>query len=539
MKVSIRQFKALRPLVEPDLLAPGEATIASNCVVKSGALVPLRAPAPVMTLPGVQPISIYRFGQQLSSDTQHWFQFHYDADIVKGPVDNDTEERTYITGAVIPPYKTNAVIGTAGSPLPSQVYEMGVWPPTTPPLLAALGTPTSTDVSPEARVYCYTLVTGWGEESAPSPVSSIVSVYPGQSVNVSDLNASIPSGAFNYASKRIYRSVTGSASTQFQFVAEVPLATVNIFDSATSSQLGGVLVTRGWAPPPPTLRGLTAMANGIMAGFTGNTLCFSVPYVPYAWPVAYQLSVDAPIVGIAAFDQSLFVGTTTGVYIATGADPSAMSMEKLAIKQSCVAKRSIVPMMGGVVWASPDGLCYVGNSGFRLLTEDLISRKEWQTNAPASFSSFEHDGKYIAFLFNGAFAALIFDLGSTPTLTTANLATYGGYRDPKGDALFLAQPGNLLSKFGEGDPMALTWRSGIIKTPHDRPWSCARVVADSYPVLFSWITDSGVFTHNVTSRFAFRLPPGRVAHFQVEVHGATTIREIAMADSMQAMAEDG
>lgn len=540
MKVSIRQFKALRPLVEPDLLSLGEATVATNCVVKSGALVPLRAPAPVAALPGAQAVSVYRFGQNIVSDTQFWFQFPWDADVVKGPVDNDTEERTYITGGVIPPYKTNAVIGTSAPPYPSVVYEMGVPAPSTPPLCATLGTPTSTDIV-ETRVYCFTLVTGWGEESAPSPASNILSVYPGQTVNIFDLNSGIASGAYNYVSKRIYRSVTGTSSTQFQFVAEVPLATFNAVDSLAASQLGGVLVTRGWVPPPASLRGLTAMANGIMAGFAGNTLCFSVPYAPYAWPLAYQLSVDAPIVGIAAFDQSLFVGTTTGIYIATGADPSAMTLEKLAVKQSCVAKRSIVPMMGGVVWASPDGLCFVGNSGFKLLTEDLISRKQWQAYHPWSITAAEHDGKYLAFFYNGgpAVECMVFDLGSTPTFTVATVPTVGVYRDPKGDALFLAQSGNVLSKFDEGAPMSLTWRSGEIRGSHHRPWSCARVLADTYPVTFVFRYAGGVFTTAVNGPQAFRLPPGRTMSFSVEVQGATTIREIAVADSMRAMAEDG
>ena len=101
------------------------------------------------------------------------------------------------------------------------------------------------------------------------------------------------------------------------------------------------------------------MANGILVGFTGNTLCFSVPFAPYAWPVRYQQSVDAPIVGIAAIDQSVFVGTTQGIYIFTGSDPGQMSSEKLPVQQSCVSKRSIVSLDRGVCWASKKGLCFI------------------------------------------------------------------------------------------------------------------------------------------------------------------------------------
>ena len=225
-----------------------------------------------------------------------------------------------------------------------------------------------------------------------------------------------------------------------------------------------------------------------------------------AWRDTFTGTHQGELMGIPPTGKRISV---TGVHYGRARDGMAVEHWAGVDTLGMLQQLGIVPMMGGVVWASPDGLCFIGNSGFKLLTEDLISRREWQTNAPASFSSFEHDGKYIAFLYNGAFAALIFDLGSTPTLTTTTLATYGGYRDPKGDALFLAQPGNVLSKFDSGAPMELTWRSGVIKTPHDRPWSCARVVADAYPVTFSWITSSGTFTQTATSRYAFRLPPAR------------------------------
>lgn len=542
MKVSIREFKALRPIVEPDLLSVGEATTAENCVVESGALVPLRSPTPVLTLPGAQAISIYRFGQNILSDTNFWFQATVDVDFVKGPVDNDTEERTYWAhgvGAGVPPYKTNAAIATSAPPYPSAVFEMGVAPPTLAPLVGPGGTPTNADDAAESRVYCYTLVTGWGEESAPSPVSNAVSIQPGQFVFLQGFLA-IPSGNYNYASKRLYRSASGSSSTQFQFVAELPLFADTFTDTAAASALGEVLTTRGWLPPPSTLSGLTAMANGIMAGFTGNTVCFSVPYVPYAWPVAYQLSVDAPVVGIAAFDQSLFIGTTRGIYVATGSDPTSMTLEKLAVKQSCVAKRSIVPMLGGVVWASPDGLCFIGNSGFKLLTDNLLSRQQWQAYNPGSISAWEYDNKYLmSYAVGGVVRSLLFDLGAQPTLTTTDIGGFAGFRDSASDALYLLGGSNVLYKHNTGPARTMTWCSGAIRTPSDRPWACARVVADAYPVTFAFVTDAGTFTATVTSRYAFRLPPGRTNKFQLLVQGTSTIREISVADSMKAMAEDG
>ena len=38
------------------------------------------------------PLTIYRFGQDVQSDTQFWFHWTTDADVVKGPVAGDTTD---------------------------------------------------------------------------------------------------------------------------------------------------------------------------------------------------------------------------------------------------------------------------------------------------------------------------------------------------------------------------------------------------------------------------------------------------------------
>ena len=46
------------------------------------------------------------------------------------------------------------------------------------------------------------------------------------------------------------------------------------------------------------MKGLTAIGNGIFAGFSGKRLCFSEPFLPHAWPVAYRITLEDEIVGI-------------------------------------------------------------------------------------------------------------------------------------------------------------------------------------------------------------------------------------------------
>ena len=42
--------------------------------------------------------TIYRFGQDVTNEAQYWFHWTSDIDVVRGPINGDTSERTYWTG---------------------------------------------------------------------------------------------------------------------------------------------------------------------------------------------------------------------------------------------------------------------------------------------------------------------------------------------------------------------------------------------------------------------------------------------------------
>lgn len=257
--------------------------------------------------------------------------------------------------------------------------------------------------------------------------------------------------------------------------------------------------------------------------------------MPYAWPVKYQLSTDAPIVGIAAFAQSLYVGTTRGGYLVTGVDPSAMAMEKLNISQTCSSKRSIVPMLGGVVWASPDGLFFGGATGVRNLTENILTREEWQAYNPSSISAYEIDGRYFAFYDNGTKAGLIFSFDSTTSFVTTDQYAYAGFQEKLNDALYFVNASNHVLKWHAGaSNMTMAWRSKEFRFPSPVNMGSARVFASAYPCTFRLYCD-GVLKHTQTVADAqpFRLPGGFVSGtISVEVTGAVTVHRVAVASSM-------
>lgn len=555
MKVSVRAFSGMRPVVAADLLRPGEAELAVNTLLTGGDLEAFKSPLQIAALTSASPIkTIYRFGQSSSSETQFWFQSTNDANFVKGPVDGDTEERTYHTGHGAYPSKTKSDIATTAAPYPSTSFPMGLMKPAAAPTVAVSGTATDPDSAAETVTYVMTLVSAWGEEGPPSDASALVSWRVGQTINLTALSvtgvASYPGNANKaqtYTYKRLYRSATGSTgAAKFLFVAELALATTTYDDTALTANLGEALRSRYWVEPPDGMVGLTAMANGILAGFSGSTVCFSEPFVPYAWPVRYQQSVDAPVVGIAAFGQSLLVSTNRSLYVFTGTDPANMTQERLAVSQTCVAKRSMVEMDGGVVFATPDGLAFVGPAGFRMLTDGLMSRREWQAYVPSSMYAYESDNRYICFYDTGSVqAGLIFTFGSEPTFCTTDITATAGFRDRSRDALYLCVNGGgstrNVQKWDYGSAASMTWLSGVFRLPSPINMAAARVDATG-TVNFELLADGAVQYGPVAiaSSTPFWLPSGyRSMRYQVRLTGTSTVRSVELADSKENLLQDG
>lgn len=536
MRIEVREFGGMRPMQSADLLPPGQAQLALDTRLTSGELRALKGTTDQIQLSGVpQVVSIYRYGQSISSTTQYWFQFTGDTDVVKGPVNGDTEERTYWTDGTYPK-KTKSDIATTGSPYPSASLRMGL-PAPTAPTVSVSGVATNPSDPGEAVNFVLTYVSAWGEEGPPSLPSNTVTWRAGQTLNVASL-ATAPGGAYNVTAKRLYRAATGTTDTRYQLtsLSDIAIATTTYNDTLVTASLGDAIVTTGWIAPPDNMIGLCSMAGGVMAGFFGSTICLSEPNAPYAWPARYQQSVDSPIVGIASFDQSLVIGTTQGMYVLTGIDPSSMTLDKLALAQSCVSKRSMVSMMGGVVWAAPDGLFFISAAGVKNLTEDLMARADWQAYNPSSILGAESDGRYIAFYDNGTKASMVFEFGSKPSFSRSSIYAYAAFRDKKADALFVIRDtGNHLASYDTGSALTYEWTSGVSHLPSEVNMACARVDASAYPVTFKLYADGALkHTQSVANKYAFRLPAGyRSQRYYVDITGTADVREVGIATTME------
>lgn len=408
----------------------------------------------------------------------------------------------------------------------------------TPATADVYGSPNSwvrntSEPAPETRVYVCTYVSAYGEEGPPSPASTSISVVEKQQVTIT-LPGS-PTGSYNITLKRIYRSSTVGSTAQFQFVAEVPVATGSYVDSKSQADLGEVLMTEDWVAPPAGLKGLRVMANGASVGFVGKTLYFSEPNLPHAWP--HQYPIDFDIVGIATYGQFVAVLTTSYPYIFEGVDPAAMTSRKLNLPQACVAKRSIVETGNGVIYASPDGLVEIGTQN-DVVTRGLLSRDQWQAYVPSSMECYLYNGRvHTVYNTGSGRGMLVFDFsGQGATLTTNNFnlttATTAGFYDASTDKLYFAQGSNIV-RFDQGSNQTYAWRSKVFRLDFPTNFGFAQVNAYSYPVTLKVYADGVLQSTNVVANNnQFRLPSGfRAYEWYFDVEGTGEVIEVAIAQS--------
>jgi hypothetical protein len=527
--VDITTFKGRVPRFDPALLPSQGAQVATNCNTDRGTLRAYKGTTFVLDPTKSGTIkTIYRFGGSF------WFHWITDVNVVRGPIAGNTTERTYWTGEGVPKV-TDSSIATSGggTNYPNNSYTLGLPAPTVAPSVVVTGGSVDTTTA-ESRVYVYTYVSGWGEESAPSPASAIVSPEPVQGVTLSSMSGA-PSGAYNVVKKNIYRTVTGVSGTEFHYVGYVNVAVSTFPDAVPSSTVGAneILATTEWDMPPADLAGLTIHPGGFMAGFSGKDLYISVAYAPHAWPDGFKITMEHPIIGIGVFGNSILVTTTGTAYVVSGSTPGELSKERLEINQSCVSKRGLVDLGAAIAYPSPDGLMVVGTGIMKNATEALMLREDWLALVPSSILGVYHDGKYYGFYDTGTKqAGFVYDPASEDWKDIDVFAT-AAWSDPLTDTLYL-QVGNNIVSWDTGSALTYTWKSKQFDLPKPINPGLGQVFAKTYPCTLKLYADGTLkHTQTVLSNWPFTLPSGYLADMvEVEVTGTSEIKRISIVETI-------
>lgn len=378
----------------------------------------------------------------------------------------------------------------------------------------------------DSVAWVYTFVSIYGEEGPPSYPSEIMDVTPGDLVL---LQVPAPvSPPQNIEKKRIYRVNNG----EYQLLTELGIGDTEFSDAVLPENLGGLLTTTDFDLPPSDMVGIIALPNGIMAGFSGNQVCFSEPYLPHAWPVKYRTQVFGKVVALAAFGSSLVVVHDSGPpCVMTGDHPDSMSQGYMEVGYAGVCKRGVVDMGAMAVIPTGVGLVGCGVGANSLLTAAQFGHQDWGALSPETFSAWRSGGEYVAF---GEDGAIIFN-PETGDCSTLDLIATAGRTDQANGKLYLAIDGQVwLFNSRIADPANMEWRSKAFETP---PVNFSVLVAKgaSYPFEVDIFADGAkVVTKVVTSGNPMRLPSGfRATSWEIEVRGDKEVSLIAMATSMR------
>lgn len=498
--IRIAGFSGLIPRSGPSLLAQNQAQVAQNAKLQSGEIRAWRKPTLVFSPVQNAVVGIHKMVGP--ANASQWLEWTTDVNVCNSPVVDLADYRIYYTGSGTPK-KTNWALATSGSGAkPGAYYEMGVPAPVSAPALSASGGTAPT----ETRAYVYTYVSTFGtvkEESAPSVANLVTCNSSGSTVVINGF-AAAPAGAYNITAIRIYRSVSGATTSSYLQVAEIAIGAGTYSDTLTVAQLGALLYSTYFTPPPAGLTGLVTMPNGILAGFVANQVWFSEPFYPHAWPSTYSLTVDYPIIGLGVFNNTLVVCTTRNPYLITGTSPAGMSQERLAIPQPCVSKRSIVYDQFGVLYASPDGLVAIGPGVQDVITAKLMTRDDWTKKYPQSMVGMLYDNHYLGFYYTGSvYTGICFARNDDPMLSQFDFPAAGVFTESAtGNVFAVSNSANKIYQL-DADNInngSYTWKSMKYTEPRPTNFAVIKVDAD-----YVYMNDTSAYTAAIAAFSASNL----------------------------------
>ena len=543
--VRLDLFTGEKPARHPDKLGQSDAQVARNTRLLSGALDVWRGLEPLMSSNLLASATIFR--------TQYgrWLEWSERVAPANTIVPNDQWERVYFTrdagdGGVRAADRDSATSGTqphlvahypVGTPSPTGV----TWEKVEPEGDDEEGDDDGGTEFERTYFYTVTFVNDWGEEGPPlsEPVGPI-EIFPWEAVKLN--LPSIPSG---YEGRpinecRIYRSSGG----EYLFLAQVGLS--NEEEGEFGAWIDDVewpqepLPSQDWEPPPDGLRGLTVVGGNYFVAYRRNEILCSETGLPHAWPIDYRQPIDYEIKALASFGSTLVALTTGTVYMGQGSHPSAIAMTDTTFQAPCASEDSVVAMAGGVMYATPDGLCFVTAQGPRFVTDGLFTRDEWQQYNPSSMKAGTWGQLYIVFYQSGqkGEGAMVFDPARAAEWGVSFLdvdypsAVFAHQEEGR---LYIVEDSAIQEWHAESSPaVPYRWRSRPLTLSRPSPLNVVRVWADDYPVIARIYRDGTLQAEvSVESERPRRVAGGALGReYAIEIEGNTPVYSLAMATTM-------
>lgn len=536
MKISLGPFGGANLAKNPKMLANNVGVQSLNHWPDKGDFRPWKVPLTQATI-GSGKKTIHMLGRNAVTDTIYWLEWTSVVHAIGSLFANDTTKRTYYTGDGAPKVTDN-IIGLAGAPYPTAYRDLGVPKPLTAPTLTEVTPGTGDD---ETRFYAYTYLTDWDEEGPPV-ISAPITCKPGAIINITGMSLAPtgPGETRGINRIRIYRTVAGNTGAEFYFLRDITIATSSQDDAR---EVGSDTCPSAlYAMPPSDLKFLTELWNGMAAGITGKTVRYCEPFKLHAWPVAYETLLHDTPVALGVFEKSLVIATTGRPRLVTGSAPEAMDDSPIEFQAACVSPQSMVSVGHGVVWATSDGLAYVGTK-FKpgLLTADCMLLENWKALNPETIIGCQYNGLYIGFYNASGLKGFVFDPANPQDGMRFLSAGYAAaFYDKLSEKLYVLD-GTAVKEWNAGaSNMTAEFTSKVFHMPAPLNLAVAEVIADQYPCTLTLYADSRApWVRSVTSKKPFTLPAGYTADsYQIKLSTDKDITGVALAETLDELARN-
>lgn len=517
-------FVGMAPRVDPSQLQPNQAQFAYNARLTSGALEPLNGPLLLASLVGLTGPAKSLFKSVTTAGTR-WLAWPFHVDAVRALVAGDRNGTVYYTGDGPPRFTNYTLAGRDGYPIASKM--LGLPAPTAAPTVTHTGA--TGDVVNRAVLYSFVNAGGTQESQASPaviaagrtagawsvsglrapppndyPTSSatwaagvltvttpdtlglragdmlehgtlgevvVASVTGAQfTVEVSSNPTPVTGGFVRVvpydtagASWRIYWS---EADGSYKLMAEKPVTTalpITIDAAAVGTAVEPLLD----APPPPVdLHSLCRHSSGALVGISGNELCMSEPYKPYAWPAAYRTPLASDPVACRTAGPMVVVGTAGTPEVFIGADPSSMQPEDVKSVWPCLSNRAMVSFPNGVAFPTRFGLAWLGSGPPVIVTEASYTERNWTAVYPSTMFSAAYGTAYVGAYEGPTGTEFWFFRPNEPAPVSLGEAAdvTALYTDPQDGSLILAR-GDRVFRFDSdnGARLTYTWTSKLFQ----------------------------------------------------------------------------
>lgn len=549
MRVTISNFGGIIPRRSDHNLSAIHASIAHDVKLRNGRIEAWRETCPYATARSSS-ASFYIYG----CCALYWDE------IVNATEVAPDWGRLYISGRMSYPE-----VVTLSCECESTYVRLGVPAPTTP--IKA----TATEVcgrDSDARAYVYTYINMWGEESAPSPPSNIITVQDGATVTLTGI--SLPPDGYGITHANIYRATTGFREenvqhqkplTDYLYLATIEFPTVTFVDTIKMKYLSAALDTQKVRVPPEGLRNIVNIEGVVrLAGTTDNAVHMTENFQLHNWPVKYDLTLDSTIVHMGCLDQKLYVTTDTTPYVidvSSCEDIKCMPVLDVGIALpdiACKYASAAVMTRHGYIYCSPMGLVLIDATGaYHILTSKWFSSDDWARIQPETIRMAYWEG-FLFFMTDADGAAFALNIDTAPygDMSETELVTLSDkpvdLRTSSVGKLFLLENG-IISVWDSGDQWReYIWRSrkltGGQHQPNDNMPSASPAFGNTWsPVSAKIGTVDTEFTlasplqaeaykRKVISSEPFRLPRiGRHLWYTVQLKGWSPVEYVDLGTS--------